>query len=232
MGVMLDTSALIGLYEADESVRQQLRVALEENDDGSEPKTHAVVIGELRTGVLTIDSLENEPYPRLPVLETALTLDIETIEAGDPSAFAALTLSTKRALGQNDRWICAAAIRTRTTLITQDNTMAEQLVRYFDSLDLLDALQTYVGICCVPRDPREHATQRAHSFNVARRAEAIEAMLANLAPADADLLRSRFGIDQKGPRTLQQVARMLGATPAQVAKAERQAIDQLRSLGY
>ncbi|MBP7930656.1 MAG: hypothetical protein KAZ88_12130 [Acidimicrobiia bacterium] len=64
------------------SVRQQLRVALEENDDGSEPKTHAVVIGELRAGVLAVDSLENEANPRLPVLDTALTLDIETNRRG------------------------------------------------------------------------------------------------------------------------------------------------------
>ncbi len=45
MGVMLDTSALIGLHEADPEVATYLAVVLEQHDDGTVPKTHQAVLG-------------------------------------------------------------------------------------------------------------------------------------------------------------------------------------------
>ena len=232
MGVMLDSSALIGLFEADNRVRQALRASLENHDDGSTPKTHAVVIGELRTGVLAAESDSLAESRRRPVLDTALTLDIETVEADDTTTFAQITLSTKRSLGQNDRWICAAAIRTRSTLVTQDAAMAEQLARYFNTLDLLDAVERYVKICLIPRNPEQPATGLRPPFDIDALTDDVETMLTNVSPTDAEVLRTRFGLDQGAPRTIRQVSEQLDMTPAHAARIERRAIAKLRSLGY
>ncbi len=43
---MLDTSALIGMHEAHPEVATYLRGVLERRDDGTEPKTHQVVVGD------------------------------------------------------------------------------------------------------------------------------------------------------------------------------------------
>ena len=71
MGVMLDTSALIGLHEADAEVATYLAGVLEQHDDGTVPKTHQVVLGELWTGVLASGEMHDPDNPRRPVLDTA-----------------------------------------------------------------------------------------------------------------------------------------------------------------
>ena len=88
MGVMLDTSALIGLHEAHPEVATYLAGVLEQHDDGTVPKTHQVVLGELWSGVLAAGEMHDPDNPRRPVLDTAVSLDIETIEADDAGGFA------------------------------------------------------------------------------------------------------------------------------------------------
>ena len=155
MGVMLDTSALIGLHEADSEVATYLAGVLERHDDGTVPKTHQVVLGELWTGVLAAGDADDPDNPRRPVLDTAAGLDIETIEDDDAGVYARITTATYRTMSHNDRWICAAAIRTRSALITHDAGMAEQLNRYFASLDLLDALAVEHPDHLRPTRPRD-----------------------------------------------------------------------------
>ena len=224
---MLDTSALIGLHEADPEVATYLAGVLEQHDDGTVPKTHQVVLGELWTGVLAAGEADN---PRRTVLDTAAGLDIETIEDDDTGVFARITTTTNRTMSHNDRWICAAAIRTRSTLITQDAGMAEQLNRYFASLDLLDALQSNIRIIYVPRDPETLAeTNATAAVNTIRMTDEIKHLLSQLDLREAEVLKLRFGLDRGEPRTLQEVADHFRLKPARIAQIEKRALDRLRS---
>lgn len=227
---MLDTSALIGLHEGDPEVAAFFAGVLEQHDDGTVPKTHQVVLGELWTGVLATGKADDPDNPRRRVLETAFGLDIETIEDGDAGVFARITTVTNRTMSHNDRWICAAAIRTRSVLITQDAGMAEQLDRYFASLDLLDALQSNIGIIYVPRDPQTLAdTSASAAVNTIRMTDEIKHLLSQLDSREAEVLKLRFGLDRGEPRTLQAVADHLRLKPARIAQIERRALDRLRS---
>lgn len=228
---MLDTSALIGLHEAAPDVATRLAGVLERHDDGTVPKTHQVVLGELRTGVLATSRADDPDNPRRRVLDTAASLDIDTIEDDDAGVFARITTATGRTMSHNDRWICAAAIRTRSTLVTQDADMAEQLDRYFASLDLLDALQSNIRIVYVPRAPEALAeTDATAAVNTIRMTDEIEHLLSRLDASEAEVLKLRFGVDRGEPRTLQQVADHLRLKPARIARIERSALDRLRSV--
>lgn len=227
---MLDTSALIGLHEADPEVATYLAGVLEQHDDGTVPKTHQVVLGELWTGVLAAGEADDPDNPRRTVLDTAAGLDIETIEDDDTGVFARITTTTNRTMSHNDRWICAAAIRTRSTLITQDAGMAEQLNRYFASLDLLDALQSNIRIIYVPRDPETLAeTNATAAVNTIRMTDEIKHLLSQLDLREAEVLKLRFGLDRGEPRTLQEVADHFRLKPARIAQIEKRALDRLRS---
>ena len=164
------------------------------------------------------------------VLDTARGLDLETIEDDDAAVFARITTATNRMMRHNDRWICAAAIRTRSTLITQDAGMAEQLDRYFASLDLLDALQSNIRVIYVPRDPETLAeTTATAAVNTIRMTDEIEHLLSQLDPRETEVLELRFGLDRGEPRTLQEVADHLRLKPTRIAQIERRALDRLRS---
>jgi RNA polymerase sigma factor (sigma-70 family) len=133
-------------------------------------------------------------------------------------------------MSHNDRWICAAAIRTRSTLITQDAGMAEQLARYFASLDLLDALQSGVPIISVPRDPKALAESSADAaINTIRMTDEIQHLFSRLDPREAEVLKLRFGLDRGVPRTLQEVADHFDLKPSRIAQIEKRALDRLRS---
>ena len=229
MGVMLDTSALIGLHEAHPEVATYLAGVLEQHDDGTVPKTHQVVLGELWAGVLAVGDIDDPDNPRRSVLETAIGLDVETIDADDAGVFARITRATNRAMSHNDRWICAAAIRTRSILITQDAGMAEGLDRYFASLELLEALQSRVPIIYVHRDPEMLAESSADAaINTIRMTDEIQHLLSPLDPREAEVLKLRFGLDRGAPRTLQEVADHFELKPSRIAQIEKRALDRLR----
>lgn len=230
MGVMLDTSALIGLHEAHPDVATHLGSVLEQHDDGTVPKTHQAVLGELWTGVLAAGDADEPDNLRRPVLDTAVGLDVETIEPDDAALFAQITHATTRAMSHNDRWICAAAIRTRSTLITQDADMAEQLGRYFESLELVDALQVYVPIVYIPREPEALTESKAeNAVTTITMTDEIEHLLSQLDPSEAEVLKLRFGLDRGEPRTLQEVAHHLELKPSRIAQIEKRALERLRS---
>lgn len=227
---MLDTSALIGLHEAHPEVATYLAGVLEQHDDGTVPKTHQVVLGELWTGVVAVGDADDPGNRRRPVLDTALGLDVETIEPDDAMRFAQITQVTTRSMSQNDRWICSAAIRTRSTLITQDADMAEQLSRYFTSLELLEALQVYVPIVYVPREPEALAESKAAAaVNAIRMTDEIKQLLSKLDPREAEVLKLRFGLDRGEPRTLQEVADHVELKPSRIAQIEKRALERLRA---
>ena len=227
---MLDTSALIGLHEAHPEVATYLAGVLEQHDDGTVPKTHQVVVGELFTGVLAVGDVDDPDNKRRPVLDTALGLDVETIEPEDAVLFARITQATSRAMSHNDRWICAAAIRTRATLITQDADMAEQLGRFFASLELLDTLQVYVPIVYIPREPEALAKSKANdAVQTIRMTDEIKHLLSQLDPREAEVLKLRFGLDRGEPRTLQEVADHFELKPSRIAQIEKRALERLRS---
>lgn len=227
---MLDTSALIGLHEAHPEVATYLAGVLEQHDDGTVPKTHQVVVGELFTGVLAVGDVDDPDDKRRPVLDTALGLDVETIEPEDAVLFARITQATSRAMSHNDRWICAAAIRTRATLITQDADMAEQLGRFFASLELLDALQVYVPIVYIPREPEALAESKAEdAVQTIRMTDEVEHLLSQLDSREAEVLKLRFGLDRGEPRTLQEVADHFELKPSRIAQIEKRALERLRS---
>lgn len=227
---MLDTSALIGLHEAQPEVATHLAGVLEQHDDGTVPKTHQVVVGELVTGVLAVGDIDDPDNKRRPVLDTALGLDVETIEPEDAVLFARITQATSRAMSHNDRWICAAAVRTRATLITQDADMAEQLGRFFASLELLDTLQFYVPIAYIPREPEALAKSNANdAVRTIRMTDEIKHLLSQLDPREAEVLTLRFGLDRGEPRTLQEVADHFELKPSRIAQIEKRALERLRS---
>lgn len=227
---MLDTSALIGLHEAHPEVATYLAGVLEQHDDGNVPKTHQVVAGELLTGVLAVGDADDPDNKRRPVLDTALGLDVETIEPEDAVLFARITQATSRAMSHNDRWICAAAIRTRATLITQDADMAEQLGRFFASLELLDTLQVYVPIVYIPREPEALAESKANdAVQTIRMTDEIKHLLSQLDQREAEVLKLRFGLDRGEPRTLQEVADHFELKPSRIAQIEKRALERLRS---
>jgi RNA polymerase sigma factor (sigma-70 family) len=227
---MLDTSALIGLHEAHPEVATYLAGVLERHDDGTMPKTHQVVLGELWTGVLAGGHADDPGNRRRPVLDTALGLDAQKIEPEDAVQFARITQATTRAMSNNDRWICAAAIRTRSTLITQDADMAEQLGRYFTSLDLLNALQLSVPIVHIPREPEALAESKANdAVQTIRMTDEIKHLLSQLDPHEAEVLKLRFGLDRGRPRTLQEVADHFELKRSRIAQIEKRALDRLRS---
>lgn len=227
---MLDTSALIGLHEAHPEVAAHLGGVLEQHDDGKVPKTHQVVLGELWTGVLAAGDVDDPDNPRRPVLDTALGLDVETIASEDAALFAQITQATTRAMSPNDRWICAAAIRTRATLITQDADMAQLLGRYFASLEILEALQVYVPIVYIPRELGALAEPKGKAaVNTIRMTDEIEHLLSRLDPRETEVLRMRFGLDRGEPRTLQEVADHFELKPSRIAQIEKRALEHLRS---
>jgi len=227
---MLDTSALIGLHEAHPEVARYLAGVLEQHDVGTVPKTHQAVLGELWTGVLAAGDGDNPDNPRRPVLDTAVGLDVQTIEPDDALVFARITAVTNRAMSHNDRWICAAAVRTRSTLITQDADMADQLGRYFASLDLLDALQAYVRVIYVRRDAEALAESRADAaVNTIRMTDEIQHLFSRLDRREAEVMTLRFGLDRGQPRTLQEVADHFELKPSRIAQIEKRALEQLRS---
>ncbi len=189
-----------------------------------------MVVGELFTGVLAVGDVDDPDNKRRPVLDTALGLDVETIEPEDAVLFARITQATSRAMSHNDRWICAAAIRTRATLITQDADMAEQLGRFFASLELLDTLQVYMPILYITREPERLAKLKVNdAVQTIRMTDEIKHLLSQLDPREAEVLKLRFGLDRGKPRTLQEVADHFELKPSRIAQIEKRALERLRS---
>jgi len=135
-------------------------------------------------------------------------------------------------MSHNDRWICAAAIRTRATLITQDSGMVEQLDQFFHSLDMLELLRTHIRVVYVPRTPEALAEASADdALDKLRMNDQIKHLLSQLDPREAEVLKLRLGLDRGEPRTQQEVAEHFGLTPARISQIEKNAFAKLRAAG-
>ncbi|MFS2104678.1 sigma factor-like helix-turn-helix DNA-binding protein [Ralstonia sp. Ralssp135] len=76
----------------------------------------------------------------------------------------------------------------------------------------------------------DHASPDPFGVRVnARMREFVESLLGSMTPIDAMVLRLRFGIGGGGQYSHEEVARQTGMTTAQVRRAERQALQALRS---
>jgi RNA polymerase primary sigma factor len=58
----------------------------------------------------------------------------------------------------------------------------------------------------------------------------IDGALETLKPQEAKVLRLRFGLDEKGDHTLEEIGRMLGVTRERIRQIEVKAIEKLRHL--
>lgn len=133
MGVILDTSAIIGLFELDDD-RRRIRAAILRHGGDERPAVHHISLGELWAGVYKAErefgptsieaalrrrtlrraggSVEREPggFLLLPLVHA--------------EEFGRVTTVIGRRVGQNDRWLLAAAIADDRVLITQDRRLA------------------------------------------------------------------------------------------------------------
>lgn len=126
MGLILDTSAVIGWVELQDANLVQW---LLENADESTPSIHAVTLGELERGVL-------EARDSATRARRAETLSFARDELGVVSfhdtveqahLFGVVSSAVSRKVSHNDCWITAAALGANDTLATMDKRLTEQL---------------------------------------------------------------------------------------------------------
>lgn len=133
MGVILDTSALIGLFELPDDGPRILH-AVREHGGQDWPAVHAVSLGELWAGVFKAEKEHGVASAEAIARRRTLVRASRPAEPGvggfrlltnlDVEEFGRISTVTGRRVGQNDRWILAAAIANDLTLITQDALLA------------------------------------------------------------------------------------------------------------
>jgi RNA polymerase primary sigma factor len=84
-------------------------------------------------------------------------------------------------------------------------------------VSLVDAIEDESGV-----DPLEALTG-------SRLSACVATLLQTMAPAEADVLRQRFGIGDDLPRTYDEIAQRTGLTRERVRRIERQALSALRA---
>jgi RNA polymerase sigma factor (sigma-70 family) len=79
--------------------------------------------------------------------------------------------------------------------------------------------------------PDERATPMDEMIEEHQLQEDIQGILVErLRPREQDILRMRFGLDGNDPRTLEQVARLMGVTRERIRQIERRALRRLRHI--
>lgn len=158
-------------------------------------------------------------------------LDIETIQTGDPEVFAEIAAATNRKMSHNDMWVCAAAVRTRSDLVTQDEAMAEQFNRYRDSLDLIGAVLLNILVVYVPRAVDALAGLQVDDLvTTARMTDEFKHKLSQLPAEQAHVLVLRIGLDRGKPRTIQELAAELNLPEQRTSRIVELAMESLRGL--
>lgn len=119
MGLILDTSALIGWLETQQPEFADMLIARAE-----EPVFVATMsIGELQRGVDASDTSEKCDH-RSATLDFALTLDLITVSVATARWWGRLAHAVPRRFGHNDVWLLALAAEHGHTLVTQDDELA------------------------------------------------------------------------------------------------------------
>lgn len=130
MGVILDTTAVVGLLEL-AADRPLLADAIRRHSGPDElPRVHLVTLGELRAGVEQASTSGDRSVTdtRTATLRTATSQRFHkvTIEEDDWQWFGSISAHMSRRPTHNDKWIVAAALSRRLTLITQDEAQADR----------------------------------------------------------------------------------------------------------
>lgn len=123
MGVILDTSAVIGWLE-----RGNQTVADVLAEHGEVPFVHVVTIGELHEGVVRAASM---PDDVLRSREATLRFVLEELapapapDEREARVFGVVSATTNRQLSHNDKWIVSRAALDGLHLVTEDNGLAD-----------------------------------------------------------------------------------------------------------
>lgn len=139
MGVILDTSAVIGLVELDAD-RPGIVASVRQVGGDKRPAIHVVTLGELAAGVHRaveqFGSGSVEANARQHTLDVAAgreaggsgrpRLSTFDIDAATWGCFGEISGPMGRRISNNDKWIVAAAIVNERVLITQDETLADR----------------------------------------------------------------------------------------------------------
>ena len=151
MGVILDTSAVIGLVELDAD-RPGIVASVRQVGGDKRPAIHVVTLGELAAGVHRaveqFGSGSVEANARQRTLDVAAgreaggssrpRLSTFDIDAATWGCFGEISGPMGRRISNNDKWIVAAAIVNERVLVTQDETLARRA-------EVVGAAVTYVG---------------------------------------------------------------------------------------
>lgn len=126
MGLMLDTSAIIGWIELQNSslVRWLLHAAAD-----TVPALHAVTLGELERGVVEAPDGATTSQRRATLTFSRDELIVVPLSAIGEQAhlFGLVSSAVSRKVTHNDCWITAAALERDDTLVTMDRRLADQL---------------------------------------------------------------------------------------------------------
>lgn len=131
--MILDTTAVVGLLELVDD-RPLLADAIRRHSGPEElPRLHLVTLGELRAGIERLSGRDDQPTidTRTTTLRTATSRRFRhlTIEDDDWWWFGSISGQMSRRPTHNDKWIVAAALSRRLTLITQDEAQANRAGR-------------------------------------------------------------------------------------------------------
>lgn len=130
MGVILDTTAVVGLLELGDD-RQLLIEAVRAAGGTELPGVSVVTLGELAAGVQAAGDHEDRRAARqrtLGVVEgqhRRSRFDILPIDRSTWQRFGQVSGLLTRKIGHNDKWIAATALAAGRTLVTQDALLAE-----------------------------------------------------------------------------------------------------------
>lgn len=134
MGVVLDTSAVIGWLE-----RKNQRIVSAINELGEVPCVHVVTLGELHEGVARVRGGPGDiQRSRAATLRFVIDeLDVARSPDGrEAEVFGLVSARIGRRLSHNDRWILSRCVLDAHHLITEDDDLADAA----ESVALAEAL--------------------------------------------------------------------------------------------
>lgn len=126
MGLMLDTSAVIGWLELQNA--DLVRYLLEHAGDAA-PAIHAVTLGELERGVIEAgdEATRARRGATLRFSREELTAVPLTATGEQAHLFGVVSAAVSRRASHNDCWIAAAALEVDDTLVTMDEQLTDLL---------------------------------------------------------------------------------------------------------
>lgn len=126
MGLILDTSAVIGWVELQDAPLIEWLLV---NAGEDIPKVHIVTLGELEHGVLEApdEAAKSRRADTLTFARDELRLTSFSATVDQAHLFGIVSSAVSRKASHNDCWITAAALGANDTLVTMDQKLAEML---------------------------------------------------------------------------------------------------------